>query len=48
MNEIEFLEDLNALVSGAFDERDIDPMVVLRTLANEIRERIAELEAQIQ
>jgi hypothetical protein len=43
--EVGFLEDLNALVSAALESRPGgDPWAVLKQLADEIRERIGQLE----
>ncbi len=42
--ELDFLNDMNALISQTLEEQG-DPWAALKTLANEVRERIAGLEA---
>ena len=42
--ELEFLEDMNALISQTIEENG-DPWKALKTLANEVRNRISDLEA---
>lgn len=41
--ELEFLQDMNALISQTLEEKG-DPLATLKTLANEIRGRIDDLE----
>ena len=41
--ELEFLNDLNALISQTLEEKH-DPWETLQLLAGEVRERIGELE----
>ena len=43
--ELEFLEDINALISQTLEEKR-DPWVALRMLADEVRERIGEIEGE--
>jgi hypothetical protein len=40
--ELEFLDDINALISQALDGHD--PVEALKTLANEVHKRIRQLE----
>ena len=41
--ELEFLNDMNALISQTLEEHG-DALAALKTLADEVRERISELE----
>ena len=41
--ELEFLQDMNALISQTLEEKG-DPWHALKTLANEVRNRISDLE----
>ncbi len=41
--ELEFLNDINALISQVLEENG-DPWQALRTLANEVRNRLSDLE----
>jgi hypothetical protein len=41
--ELAFLEDINAVISQTLEERS-DPWQALQTLADEVRERISEVE----
>ena len=41
--ELEFLNDMNALISQTLEENG-DPLVTLKVLANEVRNRISDLE----
>jgi hypothetical protein len=41
--ELEFLQDLNALISQTLEEQG-DPWAALKTMANEVRNRISYLE----
>jgi hypothetical protein len=43
--ELEFLQDMNALISEALEEGG-DPLAALKILANEVRNRIDDLEAR--
>jgi hypothetical protein len=43
LTELAFLEDLNALISETIEEGR-DPWQALKTLAQEVRERIGQLE----
>lgn len=42
--ELEFLQDMNALISHTLETKGADPWHALRTLANEVRNRITDLE----
>jgi hypothetical protein len=41
--ELEFLDDINAVISQTLDDGQ-DPVQALKTLANEVRERIRQLD----
>jgi hypothetical protein len=43
--ELEFLDEISTAISKALDESH-DPMQALKTLANEVRERIQRLEEE--
>lgn len=42
-SEIEFLEDINALLSQTI-EQQLDPWAAIKALADEVRERIGEID----
>jgi hypothetical protein len=44
--ELEFLDDISNIISQTLDEGH-DPVHTLKTLANEVRERIQQLEENI-